>query len=188
MGSYPAVSPLPAPGEAPAAGGLFSVALSVGLPRPGVTWHPALWCPDFPHPRGSALGRDRALVPGHFILASACVRVKGCEGFPLGRGRFSWRFSPWWAWGFWRCSGRWGFWRFWASGRFPSLGASGPGGAGGGFPRGEEALPLGVHPLYTKRWLAHGQDRAKKEANVKEGIHPKLVPARIICEIGRAHV
>ena len=45
-------------------------------------------------------------------------------------------------------------------------------------------MPLGVHPLYTKRWLAHGQDRAKKEANVKEGIHPKLVPARIICGCG----
>jgi len=31
-------------------GGLFSVALSVALRRPGVTWHPALRCPDFPHP------------------------------------------------------------------------------------------------------------------------------------------
>ncbi len=29
-------------------GGLFSVALSVGSRRPGVTWHPALWSPDFP--------------------------------------------------------------------------------------------------------------------------------------------
>ena len=65
MGSYPTVSPLPAPGEAPAAGGLFSVALSVGLPRPAVSWHPALWCPDFPHPEGLASGRDRTPVPGH---------------------------------------------------------------------------------------------------------------------------
>jgi hypothetical protein len=29
-------------------GGLFSVALSVGLPPLGVTQHPALWSPDFP--------------------------------------------------------------------------------------------------------------------------------------------
>ncbi len=34
-------------------GGLFSVALSVGSRRPGVTWHPALWSPDFP-PRPQA--------------------------------------------------------------------------------------------------------------------------------------
>ncbi len=45
--SYRTVSPLPdAPRGAP--GGLLSVALSVGLPRPAVSWHPALWCPDFP--------------------------------------------------------------------------------------------------------------------------------------------
>ena len=31
-------------------GGLLSVALSVGSRRPGVTWHPALWSPDFPPP------------------------------------------------------------------------------------------------------------------------------------------
>src|SRR5512143_4103711 len=29
-------------------GGLLSVALSVGSRRPGVTWHSALWSPDFP--------------------------------------------------------------------------------------------------------------------------------------------
>ncbi len=29
-------------------GGLFSVALSVGSRPPGITWHPALWSPDFP--------------------------------------------------------------------------------------------------------------------------------------------
>jgi len=35
------------------AGGIFSVALSVGSRPPGVTWHPALWSPDFPpfHPK-----------------------------------------------------------------------------------------------------------------------------------------
>ena len=30
------------------AGGIFSVALSVGSRPPGITWHPALWSPDFP--------------------------------------------------------------------------------------------------------------------------------------------
>ena len=34
------------------AGGLFSVALSVGSRPPGVTWHPALRSPDFPPRRG----------------------------------------------------------------------------------------------------------------------------------------
>jgi len=29
-------------------GGIFSVALSIGSRRPGVTWHSALWSPDFP--------------------------------------------------------------------------------------------------------------------------------------------
>ena len=44
--SYTTVSPLPA---AEATGGLFSVALSRGSPRVGVTDHPALWSPDLPH-------------------------------------------------------------------------------------------------------------------------------------------
>ena len=43
--SYRTISPLPAPRGA---GGIFSVALSVGSRLPGVTWHPALWSPDFP--------------------------------------------------------------------------------------------------------------------------------------------
>ena len=34
-----------------AIGGVFSAALSVGSRPPGVTWHSALWSPDFPpHP------------------------------------------------------------------------------------------------------------------------------------------
>ena len=32
------------------AGGIFSVALSVDSRLPGVTWHSALWSPDFPPP------------------------------------------------------------------------------------------------------------------------------------------
>jgi len=31
-------------------GGLLSAALVVGFRRPGVTWHPAHWSPDFPPP------------------------------------------------------------------------------------------------------------------------------------------
>ncbi len=38
-------------------GGIFSVALSVGSRPPGITWHPALWSPDFPPP-GLNLGSD----------------------------------------------------------------------------------------------------------------------------------
>lgn len=35
-------------GRNPQSGGLFSVALSVGLRLPEVIWHLALWSPDFP--------------------------------------------------------------------------------------------------------------------------------------------
>ena len=44
--SYTTVSPLPRRWRR---GGLFSVALSRGSPRVGVTDHPALWSPDLPH-------------------------------------------------------------------------------------------------------------------------------------------
>ena len=43
--SYRTLSPLPAE-----TGGLLSAALVVGFTRPGVTWHPTLWSPDFPPP------------------------------------------------------------------------------------------------------------------------------------------
>ena len=46
--SYRTLSPLPDPLRA--IGGLLSVALVVGSRLPGVTWHPALWSPDFPLP------------------------------------------------------------------------------------------------------------------------------------------
>ncbi len=66
--SYRTISPLPAfRGRRRR---YLSVALSVGLRRPGVTWHPALWSPDFPrHPR-----KDDATVwpaPPTRILAYA---------------------------------------------------------------------------------------------------------------------
>jgi hypothetical protein len=41
--SYRTISPLPRK-----RGGIFSVALSIDSRRPGVTWQPVLWSPDFP--------------------------------------------------------------------------------------------------------------------------------------------
>ena len=54
--SYRTISPLPAFRRRRRR--YLSVALSVGLRRPGVTWHRALWSPDFP--RHPALRRDDA--------------------------------------------------------------------------------------------------------------------------------
>ncbi len=45
--SYRTLSPLPVPKDL---GGLLSAALVVGLRPPAVSWHPALWSPDFPPP------------------------------------------------------------------------------------------------------------------------------------------
>ena len=50
--SYRTLSPLPAPKRL---GGLLSVALSVGSRPPGVTWHLALWSPDFPLHKSAAI-------------------------------------------------------------------------------------------------------------------------------------
>jgi hypothetical protein len=79
VGSYPTVSPLPdAQGvlilESEESGGLLSVALSVGLPRPAVSWHPALWSPDFPQALGSA--RDRAPHPTSSNLPPIVQRLE----------------------------------------------------------------------------------------------------------------
>jgi len=62
--SYRTLSPLPALVLRRAAGGLLSVALSVGSRPPGITWHLALCSPDFP--RWSLLGdpRDRLTDAG----------------------------------------------------------------------------------------------------------------------------
>ena len=49
--SYRTLSPLPV--LLPAIGGLLSAALVVGLRRPDVIWHPALWSPDFPPPENT---------------------------------------------------------------------------------------------------------------------------------------
>ena len=47
---------------ATAFGGLLSVALSVGLRPPGVTWHLALWSPDFPLPQHPRMHSSDCLV------------------------------------------------------------------------------------------------------------------------------
>ena len=49
-------------GPGAAIGGLFSVALSCGSPRLGVTQRPALWSPDVPRP-GYLSGPDAAIRP-----------------------------------------------------------------------------------------------------------------------------
>jgi len=54
--SYRTLSALPVPQAV--IGGLLSAALVVGSRRPGVTWHPAHWSPDFPPPYLSSLHRN----------------------------------------------------------------------------------------------------------------------------------
>ena len=65
VGSYPTISTLPR--TLRPFGGIFSVALAVGLHRPGVTWHFALWSPDFP--RYSKLQRDCLTNSADAIIA-----------------------------------------------------------------------------------------------------------------------
>src|SRR5512143_2281798 len=55
-------------------GGLLSVALSVGSRRPGVTWHLALWSPDFP--RSTCAPRD-------CLADSAATVTWQCRPLPL---------------------------------------------------------------------------------------------------------
>ena len=51
-------------------GGIFSVALSVGSRPPGITWHPALWSPDFPPRSSQWLERSDCLADSqvYFLL------------------------------------------------------------------------------------------------------------------------
>ena len=63
-------------------GGLLSVALSVGSRPPGVTWHLALWSPDFPPrlraaiawPTPARIIAPRAEAPAGFLAQSRAVR------------------------------------------------------------------------------------------------------------------
>jgi hypothetical protein len=108
--SYRTVSPLPRALSREPFGGLLSVALSCGSPRPVVNRHPALWCPDFPRrpcgrrvrPGGSGEGDlTRAMGPGNSgpsagsaagsgapraaRLAEAAVRASSFEPDPAPR-------------------------------------------------------------------------------------------------------
>ena len=59
-------------------GGLFSVALSVGSHPPGVTWHPALWSPDFPPQANTTNGdcpADSAVVMLTALLSRDPARI-----------------------------------------------------------------------------------------------------------------
>ena len=71
------LSPLPDPRipflVSAAIGGLLSVALSVGSRRPGVTWHRALWSPDFP--RGTEAPRDCLADSARHILVATAPTV-----------------------------------------------------------------------------------------------------------------
>ena len=72
VGSYPTVSPLPHnPAGAGHRGGLFSVALSRGLPRVAVSNHPALWSPDVP--RRADQGPARRGRPANSSIARSIV-------------------------------------------------------------------------------------------------------------------
>jgi hypothetical protein len=92
--SYTAFSPLP---PRKRGGGLFSVALSRGSPRVGVTDHPALWSPDLPHRtlRPGATARPThprsGYADGRLDRASAGLGVLGGPGVDdveHGPGRF----------------------------------------------------------------------------------------------------
>ncbi len=59
-------------GRTPFLGGFLSAALSVGSRPPGVTWHPALWSPDFPPPDYPKVTRsDRLTSSGASLTAWA---------------------------------------------------------------------------------------------------------------------
>ncbi len=75
--SYTTVSPLPRGRCDRARGGLFSVALSRGSPRVGVTDHPALRSPDLPRRAPQAAPRP----PGRLVRHLASIfGPNGCRG------------------------------------------------------------------------------------------------------------
>ena len=82
--SYRTLSPLPAP---KGLGGLLSAALSVGLRRPGVTWHPALWSPDFPPLAAFASTLAATVWPTPAAsIPAPCVRLNADLSLPaIGR-------------------------------------------------------------------------------------------------------
>jgi len=86
--SYRTISPLP---RAPrgAVRRYLSVALSVGSRRPGVTWHRALWSPDFPrHPRKGDATAWPTPPPASYRLprSAAAQQTEQVGSGPSGRG------------------------------------------------------------------------------------------------------
>ena len=82
VGSYPTVSPLPA--RRSRAGGLFSVALSLGSPPPGVTRHRVSVEPGLSSPRGCP--RSAAIQPSDPRALARLRAPPGQAGRPAGRG------------------------------------------------------------------------------------------------------
>jgi len=70
-------------------GGIFSVALSVGSRPPGVTWHPALWSPDFPphHADGAIAWPTPVPIISHLSVnpAPSAHRVHGGKRHRFGQ-------------------------------------------------------------------------------------------------------
>src|SRR5690349_8666513 len=85
VGSYPTFSPLPlaASPEINVERRLFSVALSFGSPRLGVTQRPALWSPDFPPTLFTSPAVTRPPRPGMSLPTQADVPTapRGFDGF-----------------------------------------------------------------------------------------------------------
>src|SRR5690606_34213394 len=83
--SYRTISPLPRASR-DAVRRYLSVALSVGSRRPGVTWHRALWSPDFPRcpqraPRLPGRLRRRQSTDFH-LAATQQAEWQGCRPVP----------------------------------------------------------------------------------------------------------
>jgi len=88
VSSYLTLSPLPpyakaTGGEPPfnasvSAGGLLSVALSLGLPPLDVIQHPALWSPDFPPPTFA----KAAVGSGHLVCFGQTEKPQNPFQFP----------------------------------------------------------------------------------------------------------
>jgi hypothetical protein len=69
-------------------GGIFSVALSVGSRPPGVTWHPALWSPDFPPPAsGATPDRGATVWPTPCTSVADQVAARQAVNAELGNAR-----------------------------------------------------------------------------------------------------
>ena len=59
-------------------GGLLSVALSVGSRRPGVTWHRALWSPDFPRHSFPSKWIRMTRLPGRLRRGNSTASQQNC--------------------------------------------------------------------------------------------------------------